>query len=208
MSSRRWWAVMAVTLMVSSLATGCDQLGTNPEEGVPEEELEFLRFPDNLLPLVTKDTSFWAVRGRDTELVMRYAPEAGETEGEEFLVFQVKGESLLEWPDGTRFTEGDSVLISVSVDEGGRFLFDFQPSGLKFDPDEPAELEVEYRRLEGDLDGDGDVDTDDDDFEDEMQLWRQEAPGERWFPVGTIRLEDTDELRGDIEGFTGFAVAI
>ena len=187
---------------------GCDPATDPGIEGVPEEELQVLMFPDSLLPLVTKDTSFWAVRGRDTTFVLRYQPQSGEQEGEEFLAFRVRQDALLERPNGTAFAEGDSIEIHIAVDETGRFLFDFQPSGLKFDPDEPAELRVYYLGLDGDLDGDGDVDADDNDIEENLRIWRQEAPGDLWYPVGTIRLKDIDELRGEIEGFTGFAVAI
>lgn len=208
MTARPWDRCLLLALVTALALGACNQTTGPVEEGVPEEELQFLEFPDDLLSLVTMDTSFWAVRGRDTTFVLRYKPESGEEQGEEFLAFRVRQDALLERPDGTPFAEGDSIEIRITVDEDGRFLFDFQPSGLTFNPDEPAELRVWYLRLEGDLDGDGDADSDDEELEDNLRLWKQEAPGGLWYPIGTIRVKDTDELRGEIESFTGFAVAI
>lgn len=194
--------------LVSGLAWACEEAAAPGEEGVPESELTFLRFPPELEPLVTRAASFYAVKGENRELVLRYAPEeGGDGEGEEFLEFRVPGDALLRRPDGTLFQDGDSMQIRVEVAEDGRFLFDFQPSGLEFDPEHAPRLRVVYRALEGDLDDDGDLDEEDDELEDEIQLWRQEAPGELWYPVGTIKLEDVDEIDGEIFHFTGFAIA-
>ena len=201
------WLGIAGALAVALLGTGCED-GAGPEEGVDESALEFLRFPADLAPLATRDTSFWAVAGQDRELILRYRPLPGESEGEEFLDFDVSASALLRRPDGGSFVEGDSIEIRVEVAPDGRFLFRFEPSGLQFSPDHPAELEITYLRLDGDLDGDGDVDPDDDAFEDRLQLWKQEAPGEPWFPVGTVKIEELDEVEADILSFTGFAIAI
>lgn len=202
-----WTLVLAVAVLGGVAA--CDGSATDPgQEGVSEESLQFLIMPSDLQPLETRDTSFWAVRGEDSQLVIRYVPEAGSTEGEEFLTFRVRPESLHRRPNGDPFAVGDSIEISVTIDDGGRFLFDFEPSGLVFNPTEPAELEIEYRRLNGDLDDDGDVDAEDAEIERSMKLWKQEAPGGLWFPVGTIILEEIDEIEGVIDSFTGFAVAV
>lgn len=209
MTRRHWWWLLVLALAAGLPSLACESDTTDPaQEGVPEDMLRFLRLPEDLAPLETRDTSFWAVRGENTRFVLHYLPAAGETEGEEFLTFDIHADGLYRKPSGAPFAEGDSIQIHVTVDDAGRFLFDFQPSGLIFNPSSPAEIEVEYRRLEGDLDGDGDVDTDDDDFEDGMRLWKQEAPGELWYPVGTIIFEETDEIEGVITSFTGFAVAV
>lgn len=203
---RRVRGFMALAL-VAGLAWGCEDTAGPGEEGVPESALTFLRFPPDLEPLVTRSDSFYAVKGENRRLVMRYVPEEVGKEGEEFLEFRVPGGALLRRPDGSLFAEGDSILIRVDVDEDGRFLFKFQPSGLEFDPDRAPRLRVTYRALNGDLNGDGEVDDDDEAFEDDLTLWRQEAPGDLWYPVGVIKLKDVDEIDGEIFGFTGFAIA-
>lgn len=204
MRRARW----LVTLMgLAGVAWGCQDTSAPVVDGVEESELTFLRFPPHLQPLVTRSASFYAVKGENRELVMRYVPEEPGEEGEEFLEFRVPEDALLRRPDGTRFQEGDSVLIRVEVAEDGRFLFDFQPSGLQFDREHPPRLRITYRVVEGDYDGDGDIDEEDEELEAELRLWRQEAPGELWFPMGVIKLDDVDEIDGEIFGFTGFALA-
>ena len=199
----------ALALLLELALAACSEGTTEPRiEERDEDELQFLRFPPDLAPLATRDTSFWAVAGEERELVLYYA-DSDEDDGEleEFLEFEIEGGSLGWWPDGRRFEEGDSVEIRVRVDDEGRFLFRFEPSGLRFDPDDPAEIEITYRRLGGDLDGDGDLDEDDEDFEEELRIWKQERPGAPWVPVGTLRLDD-ESVRGFIDGFTGFALAV
>lgn len=201
-------AVWGLALVLSTGAVGCGGDGTGPEEeAVPESELTFLQFPAALQPLVSRSGSFYAVKGDDRELVLRYQPESPGEEGEEFLEFRVPGDALLRRPDGRLFQNGDSILISVQVSSDGRFLFDFQPSGLRFDPDHAPRLRISYRALDDDLDDDGDLDEDDDDFERILGLWRQERPGQPWYRVGSMKLEDVDEIEGEITGFTGFAIA-
>lgn len=204
---RKMKSVALVAMMAGIFGWGCGDTAGPAEEGVPEADLTFLRFPAEVQPLVTRTGSFWAVKGENRELVLRYAPEEPGEEGEQFLEFRVPSDALLRRPDGTRFERGDSIRITVEVSEDGRFLFDFQPSGLEFDPDHPPRLRVTYRAVGGDLDGDGDEDEEDESLEDEVRLWRQEAPGELWFPMGVIKLEDVDEIDGEIFGFTGFAIA-
>jgi hypothetical protein len=194
MRRRAAW-VMVVALV---LTTGCD-LTTNPaEQGIPEDQLAFLRFSEGALP-ARMDTSFWAVAGEDRRLVLTHPPQEGESDGEEFLEFRVRSDALWRRPDGTAFAAGDSIRIDLTLDEESRFLFRFAPSGLQFRQDRPAELRIRYLRVEGELD---------ETFEDRMRLWRQEVPGELWFPVGTVRLKDLKEIRGEVVHFTGFAIAV
>lgn len=194
-----------ITVMAVIGVVGCDSSG--PSGGVDESELQFLRFPPDLLPLVTTQGSFWAVAGEGRELIMRYLPEPGETEGEEFLRFKVESQALLRRPDGTRFQDGDSIRITVQVSPDGRFLFDFQPSGLRFNPEHPARLKVIYRRADDDIDDDGDVDGDDDAIEQRLRVWRREDGQVPWYPVGSLRVDELEEIEGFIVGFTGFAIA-
>ena len=192
-------------LSLALLGAACSD-STAPVTGSADSELQFVRFPATP-PVETLQKSFWAVRGENRELVIRYLPDEVGDEGHEFLEFRVSDESLLRRPDGTAFAEGDSIEITVTLSNDGRFLFDFQPSGLVFDPDEPARLKITYRGVDDDLDGDSDVDDDDADLESRMRVWKQERAGEPWFPLGTLKVEDFDEIEGEITGFTGFCIA-
>lgn len=200
MRAVRW----LLPVLVAGLAACNDS--SAPDEERTDAELQFVRFPATP-PLSRLQASFWAVRGDDREVVINYLPDELGGEGEEFLEFRVPGDGLLRRPDGSFFAPGDSVQITVTVSPDGRFLFDFQPSGLVFDPDHPARLEISYRRIDDDLDGDGDADEDDDDLDARLRVWKQELPGTPWRAVGTVRLEDFDEIEGVITSFTGFCIA-
>jgi hypothetical protein len=203
--TKRIPAALAAALGLALAA--CDGRSPTEERPVDETELTVVRAAEGTLPLQAASVSFWALRGRDREGVLRYVPAPGEEEGEEFLAFKVPGGSLLRRPDGTPFGAGDSVLVTITVVDPRLFLFEFQPGGLRFDPRNPARLEVSYRRADRDYDGDGDEDGADDDFERELAFWRQERPGQPWFPVSTLRIEDLEEVEADLTGFTRYAVA-
>jgi hypothetical protein len=191
-------AVLAAVWMV-----GCES-STEPEDEVRnDDELTFVRFADEAVPLLVRQASFWAKRGEDRELVMRYA------DGEDFLEFEVDEDSLERYPDGRLFQPGDSVLITVTVDPANRFLFTFEPAGLKFRDSDPAELEIEFRRRDGDLNGDGVVDARDEALKRDLRVWQQERPGTPWTPLGILRFElDDDEIEVEVGSFTGFALAL
>lgn len=166
---------------------------------VREDELVFIRPAANSPPLVSTDTSFWAVAGDNREIRIPYV------NGVAFLEFKVPGNALLRRPDGAAFRRGDSVRITVRLADPGRFSFEFQPAGLRFDRDHPAELRVRYRYADPDFNGDGRVDDEDRRFD--FGLWRQEASGQPWAGLVTIRDADLEEVRATLEGFTKFAVA-
>ena len=191
----------------AALLAGCDDAtGPGPDEQRTEGELTFVRFAPGTLGTIPLQASFWAVRGEDRELEMRSFPTPDDEDGEKFLELEIEEETLLRRPDGTLFQEGDSILITVTVDPTGRFLFDFQPSGLLFNPAEPADLKIRYVLADGDYDGDGDIDNDDLEFEELLSIWQRERPSDPFFRLQSFEIDD-DELEADLTGFTGFALA-
>lgn len=185
------------------LACGCSESTTTPPpDALPEAALTFLRFAATAPPPADTVVSFWAVKGEDRGVEIRFQPEAGEDEGEEFLDFEVSGQSLLRDPDGRSFVRGDSIRITIHLVDPSRFIFKFEPAGLQFDPDHPAELEVSYTHADPDQDEDGVEDLDL-----EFGFWRQEREGELWFRMGTVFIEDLEEVEAAIRGFTRYALA-
>jgi hypothetical protein len=188
-------------------ACGDDPTPPNQQElpdTVATTQLQFMPLPADVAVQLPPELRFWAVRGEDRRLEVDVAVGGGEPE--DFLRFEVDAESLLTRPDGSAFAEGDSIEIIVRFDDRF-FLFDFEPSGLRFDPDRPARLDIDYGSTRGDLDGSGASDSDDEAFERRLDLWRQERPGEPWVRSGTLKLDDLDEMRAEITGFTGFVLA-
>jgi hypothetical protein len=184
-------AMVAVTLM------GCNDSTSSAPITKPGSELEFVPVRTTAPPLETTDTSFWAVKGEERELVLRFQGQGGPGTGSKFLQFSVSDNSLLARPDGSSFQTGDSVEISVSVDPG-LYSVNFEPSGLRFNPSDPAELELDYGETE-------------DDFlirEGEFDAWRQELSNQPWELIGSLQMEELDEIEIDVLGFTRYALAI
>lgn len=191
-------SVMLVATAVALAACG-DSTGPQGPVAKPESQLDFVLVRSDAPRLTTTDTSFWAVAGEGRRLeIMRQAAVAG-AEGESFLSFEVKSGSLLRRPDGTMFQPGDSVLIRVVVDTT-KILAEFRPSGLEFNPADPAELKIEYGEAEDQYLMP--------DTESRIDLWRQELPGDPWTRLGSVKVEDLNEIEAKLTGFTRFALAI
>ena len=139
MSSHKRWKIAASILLL----VGCDETGlqlTNEDPSVDEDELTFASFSPDLLTQVTRQGSFYAVKGEKRELVLRYEPDEPGEQGDEFLELEIEDDALMTRPDGTLFAEGDSIRITVTVDAQNRFLFFMEPSGLVFDPGEAGRV--------------------------------------------------------------------
>ena len=183
-------------LITASAGKAADTVEVEVEGGAPTGALRFVALAATAAPLVTYDTSFWAVKGRNRELEIRTVATSDDEDGERFLRFEVPAEALLRRPDGTLFQPDDSVRIQVRVDPD-EFIFQFEPSGLRFDPERPARLEVRY----------AEADEEDLAREEEFALWKQETPGSVWLRIATVTLEDLDELEAEITSFTAFSLA-
>jgi len=144
--------------------------------------------------------------GDGRELHLYYQDAVGGI-GEEFLRFEVPGDGLLRKPDGNVFQAGDSILISVSVVDPKRFVFDFQPSGLQFNPDHPARLKLEYAHSNHDYDDDGAITAADTAIQGKLDLWRNTPPDTLWYKLGAVNFESYEELDANIFHFTVHAVA-
>lgn len=193
------------TSAVALLAVGCGD-GTAPaEQQRPASELNFIRPAPGAPELADTTVQFYAKRGTDREIRIRYAVSPGQFE--EFVRFRVRPDALLSYPDGRPFAVGDSVLITLRVVDFARLIVDFQPSGLRFSPDEPAELKFKYNYADPDFDGDGDVDAADAEAETRLSFWRQEAAGQPWFRQSSQLEISIDEIDAEITGFTGYALA-
>lgn len=203
-------STLATILALAAAGCGDDDVTGPDASGVPEAQLTFVQPSDTAPPLLTTDTSVVATRGEELDVEIFYEdPDDPGQRGDRFLRFQLDEESLLRYPDdhpmaGANFGPGDTVTIRIRVSTD-TLLADFGPDGLRFDRDEPAELRIRYAEGDRDTDDDGE---DEEDFEDEVDLWRQEAPGEEWFRVGRLKDFEADEIEADLDSFTRFAAAI
>jgi hypothetical protein len=194
---------------VAATALGCSSSGDpniGDDASKPAEELTVVRLSESSPPLFNPVVSFYAVRGQNSEARIFFDDGQGQP-GDEYLRLRLQGVSLLAYPDGTRFAEDDSILITVQVVDPAQTLFELKPSGLQFNPLAPAELEIRYQRADGDLNQDGKVDAVDVELERSLAIWRQERPGDPFVRVGTILRADIDEVRATLDGFSRYALA-
>jgi len=201
MHTRRIPTLLGAALCAWALAS-CDNPAAPKQR--PEDELVFIRAADDAPPLDSLVVHVWAKAGENREAVIRYE-KVGNYGGDICLEFKIPGNALWKRPDGTVVQKGDSVLVTITVVDPGQFNFRFEPSGLQFRSDHPAELRVSYKWADPDLNGDGVVDSRDQHFD--FGIWKQESDGGEWYETATVKDADFEELRADIRGFTRFALA-
>ncbi len=174
----------------------------------PEAQLSFLRFAPGAT--LSKDSvSFWAVRGKDRDVSLYFRPAAGKTDSVRFLRFKVGGAALLRRPDGTPFAFGDSIRITIRVRDSARVITEYLPSGLVFNPAEPAELRLDFKNCDEDYNRDGAVNQADSLRIAEFAIWKQEFAGQPWVKLSS-RAEvsgDLREIEAQILSFTNHAIA-
>ena len=86
-------------------------------------------------------------------------------------------------------------------------LFDLQPTGLQFNPAEPARLKIHYDHADGDLNDDGVSDARDDSIERTLAIWRQERLTDPFVRLTSVLTVETDEAEAELTGFSRYALA-
>ena len=184
------------------VAMACGGESTGPGTVIKAtSDLHFLRLSASAPPLQSTVVSFYARKGSDREVRLKF------TNGEDYLRFRVFANSLLTRPDGGAFATGDSILITITVTDPTKLVADFQPAGLKFDPANPARLQFEFGECDKDLNGDGVVNATDTTLLPTISTWRQETAAGEWFKVSSAVELEINEVQADIFSFTGYALA-
>jgi hypothetical protein len=200
-----------VIAAVLAMAACADGTSSDPP-GVPSGDLTTLLLPVTAPQLCADSAGGWfhkRTSGGPEEIFLVFPAEGGDCNGEteDFLRLRLDRRSLATLPNGDPIAVGDSVFISVKWVGNDSVLFQLSPSGLRFTPGNEARLKIEYGELNGDLNDDGTSDEDDDEIERRLDIYRQEAGDTLWFPVGTIKLDDDDEIQAELRGFSRFMIA-
>lgn len=205
MYTARGFRCLLLAVLLGTVGSCSD--GNGPNDGTkPPSELNVIHVAPTSTPLFNPSDSFYAKRGEDREVRIFFQDETGH-QGEEYLRLRVNAQSLLALPDGTPILEGDSVLIHVNVVDPAEMLFELTPSGLQFNPLEPAELKIHYDHAYGDLNDDGRVDAEDDSLESTLSIWRQEQLGDPFVRLTSVLSVEIDEAVADLTGFSRYALA-
>jgi hypothetical protein len=204
-------SVLALTALTALLAltAGLACTDTTAPDDATERaatDLRLLAAPYGTPQLVTTETSFYAVKGRNTGVDIWYRPLAGQSDSSKFLEFRVGSASLDRRPDGSVVAPGDSVLITVTVLDPRHFILDLQPSGLKFSANDLPKLRISFAACGDDLNYDGRVDGTDASMQASLSLWRQESPFQPWFRVASTVTANVKEVNAQLGGFTGYAL--
>jgi hypothetical protein len=193
---------VTATLLLAVALAACGGDSTGPGEiQKPTSDLHFLRLTTSAPQLQSTVVSFFAKKGEDREIRVRFK------NGEDYLRFRVFANSVSQRPDGSAFTVGDSVLITITITDPTTLAADFQPTGLKFAASAPARLQFEFGEADKDLNSDGVVNATDTALIPQISTWRQETAGAPWVKVNSAVEIELNEVQADIFGFTGYALA-
>jgi hypothetical protein len=199
---------LVVGLLAVAIAVACSDPGpTPPPPPVPSSDLHFVRLDTTAPQLLADSVAFYAKLGEDREVRMFFRGATPSDTGDKYLAFKVPAQSLLRRPNGTPFQPGDSIQISIKVLDRHKFLLDFEPAGLVFNPLEPARLELDYNHADHDFDGDGVITAADSTIKTELGIWQRTPPDTLWTKLTTLNLEELEELEGKIPHFTDHALA-
>jgi hypothetical protein len=193
-----------LSIVVGTTLLACTQ-STEPI-GTTDIDLNVVRQSLTAPPLLAARDSFWAKFGEAREFRMYYqGAQPGDT-GAEFLLFEVPGDGLLRRPDGLIFRTGDSILITVRVEDPARFRFEVTPAKLLFNTANPARLRLRYASANHDFDNDGDQDPADTGIEQDLDIWYRADAGTLWFRQHAVKFEQQDEISVNVRAAAHYAV--
>jgi len=210
---QRIWNAVFATAALAAAAGGCSD-SSAPDPSVPSQpgdtkltaDLGIVRRSTAISGFVDTVVTFYAVRGQDREgRIFFLAPDGSP--GEEFVRLKIGSATLLARPDGSPVADGDSVLITMRVVDPALLLVEFQPSGLQFNPAEPAELEMQYGEGDDDLNHDVRQDSEDAALISSLGIWRQELPGLPFVRLSSSLFTSIAACDTKITGFTRYALA-
>lgn len=203
--------ILALATLVAA-ATACSDSTGGGGGSRPPGQLQVIRLAPTAPTLCADSVGSWVRRdpaGQDTELALVF-PESGVGCGgstEDFLRLKIAKDAIRNRPDGSTIPVGDSIFVSVVWVGNDSILFRLEPSGLTFDPANPADLKIEYGEAGDDLNEDGQVNSADTTVENHLDIWRQEQPGDDFVRVGTGKFEDANEIEAKLNGFSRYAIA-
>lgn len=194
-------------MLLAAAVVSCDSSSTGPETR-NESELTFVRPAPDAPPLSTISKAMLFTKGQGGELRLYYRPRPAETDSTDFIRLKLENETLLRLPDGSTILDGQQVLITVTaVNIGSRLEVRFDPAGLVFDPNKPAELKIDFKEADHDYDEDGDEDSEDDQIQSILGIWRTETGSTLWTRLTSNVRVDEDKVEADLKGFSNYALA-
>lgn len=148
-------------------------------------------------------TSFWLRKGREATIRVNYQPAGGQLVGQPFLRFNVPKQSLEAGGGGAPLKPGDSVLVTLTIDPR-EFSVGFEPSGVRFSSQFPAELAFWYANANPDLTGDGVVDGADAAGMQQISVWYK---ARTWSKLTSLNDTQQRYVQTELGHFSEYAVS-
>ena len=181
--------------------------GPSANDAVVDDDPHFVAAAAGAPTIANPLVTFWAVKGRDTTVQMYYHSTTSGRDSTPFFSIRVRARSLWKRPDGSTIADGDSVQITLTLVDAERLIVDCQPSGLRFDPKDPARARMSFEFTDSDVNDDGRVDAADTALTKTFAIWRQETTDAPWYRQLSNLSFGAHEVETDVGGFTSYAIA-
>lgn len=203
---------LLIAVLAGALACRDEPVGPSQGSLTPSPELtattpHFLRAAADAPSIANPVVKFYAKKGRRQTVFMLYHARPGRRDSTDLIRFRVREQSLLRRPDGTPIRSGDSVLITLRLVDPDRLIVDFQPAGLRFNPQDPADLRIRWNETNPDVNRDGRVNQQDELLLQQLKIWKRESSTQPWIRTPSIVNVPSEECELDVTGFTRYAVA-
>jgi hypothetical protein len=167
----------------------------------------FLRAASGAPSIANPTIKFYAKKGQRRTVFMLYHARPGQRDSTDLIRFRLRETSLLARPNGTPIRTGDSVLITLKLVDPVKLIVDFQPAGLRFNPQNPADLRIHWSETNPDVNRDGAVNQQDATLKQRLKIWRRESSTQPWMRTASVVNVPSEECELDLTGFTRYAVA-
>jgi hypothetical protein len=167
----------------------------------------FLRAASGAPTIANPTIKFYAKKGQQRTVFMLYHARPGQRDSTDLIRFRLRETSLLARPNGTPIRTGDSVLITLKLVDPVKLVVDFQPAGLRFNPQNPADLRIRWAETDPDVNRDGAVNQQDATLKQRLKIWRRESSTQPWMRTASLVNVPAEECELDLTGFTRYAVA-
>jgi hypothetical protein len=151
--------------------------------------------------------SFWAVNGEKRNIDIHYEEIDDSYDDDDGRFLKLEITDVVALADGTPVAEGDSVLITVTVNSE-TLVADLQPSGIQFGTQDLAKLEMFYGGADPDYNVDAVVNSYDTYIEtDLMGMWVKTAPTTPWGLLSATHDLEKKVFKGHLEHFSEYAIS-
>ena len=182
-----------------------DVVGPELSKAAWSRQIPILQQSRTAPPLETYQVSFWAYRGQASTVTVNYQPVSGQSVGQPFLRLDISKNGLKAGAGGKSLKRGDSVAVTLTIDPV-RFSVEFEPSGVLFSKNLPANLTIWYENANPDLNDDGVVDATDQALEQQLAFWYHAVKQHAWSRLSSTNDTTQESVSTALYHFSQYAI--